>query len=86
MEVLRRTLEFTLPSSIRMVHQAIGGASLAQCHIERGLRQVLFHTRAHRPADDFSGIQVHDYGQIQPSLARRNVGDIGYPLFIGAIG
>jgi len=68
------------------VQQAIGGASLAQCHIQRGLGQILFHARIHRPTDDFSSIQVHDYGQIQPSFSGRHIRDIGHPFSIRAIG
>src|SRR3954454_8059371 len=34
---------------------------------------------AHRPADDLAAVQVHDGGQIEPSLAGRDIGDIGEP-------
>ena len=85
MEVLRRTLEFTLPPSIRMMQQAISRVSLMQGHSQGGFRQVLFHARTHRPTDDFSGIQVHDCSQIQPSFSGRYIRNIGYPLFIGTL-
>src|SRR3954468_4759073 len=34
---------------------------------------------AHRPADDPPAVQVHDGGQIEPSLAGLDIGDIGEP-------
>src|SRR5882757_1666871 len=33
----------------------------------------------HRPADDPAAVQVHDGGQIQPSLIGLDVGDVGEP-------
>jgi len=41
---------------------------------------------AHRPADDFSGEQVEDHGQVQPALAGRDVGDIRQPDLGGLLG
>src|ERR1700737_3621313 len=34
---------------------------------------------AHRPADDPAAVQVHDGGQIEPSLIGLDVGDVGEP-------
>src|SRR4030081_3254991 len=34
---------------------------------------------AHRPADDLAAVQVHDGGQIEPSLIGLDVGDVGEP-------
>jgi hypothetical protein len=41
---------------------------------------------AHRPADGFSGEQIEDYGQVEPALAGRNVGDVRQPELIGRRG
>ncbi len=41
---------------------------------------------AHRPADDFSGEQIEDHGQVEPALAGRDVGDIRQPDLIGLLG
>src|ERR1700726_1928283 len=33
----------------------------------------------HRPADDLAAVEVHDRGQIEPSLIGLDVGDVGEP-------
>src|SRR4249919_1736985 len=33
----------------------------------------------HRPADDLAAVEVHDCGQIEPSLIGLDVGDVGEP-------
>jgi hypothetical protein len=33
----------------------------------------------HRPADDLAAVEVHDRGQIKPTLISLDVGDVGEP-------
>src|SRR5246127_2054656 len=33
----------------------------------------------HRPADDLAAIEIHDRGQIKPTLISLDVGDVGEP-------
>ena len=40
----------------------------------------------HAPADDFAAEQVHHDRQVQKTLLRRHVGNVGAPLAVGLIG
>jgi len=45
-------------------------------HLQRMDREVRLHTVTHSPADDASGMQIQDDGQIQPTLARSDIADV----------
>ena len=40
------------------------------------------HPGMHRPADDFTGIQIDDGRQIQPTFMRADVSDIRHPNYV----
>ena len=73
-----------LRAAIRMVNAAFG--RLAQCHshVQRPDREILFHAVADSPADDATGVQIKDDGQIQPAFAGPDVADVAGPFLIGA--
>jgi len=41
---------------------------------------------AHRPADDPATMQVHDGGEVEPSLIGLDVGDVGEPDLVRRVG
>jgi hypothetical protein len=66
-----------LESSIRMVEEPGGGPA----HPE-GLAQGFFHQRTLQsitkgPADDFTAVEIHDCGQINPAALGLQIGDVG---------
>ena len=67
---------------IRMNHRA-AGASPAQGHQYRVNHKLAVHGRPRRPTDDPAGEEVHDDGQVEPSLPRPNVREIGDPRLVG---
>ena len=62
------------------------GLPLRDRHVQRGQNQLGAQMRLHRPADDAARIHVEHDRQIQKSRPRRDVGDIGDPQPIGALG
>src|SRR5438093_737398 len=56
--------------------------ALAERHAQGGQRQVLVEARPERPANDPSRREIEHDGQIQPPLARRDVGDVRDPRAI----
>ena len=62
------------------------GLPLRDRHVQRGQDQLGAQVRLHRPADDSTRIHIEHHRQIQKSRPRRNVGDVGHPQSIGAIG
>jgi hypothetical protein len=82
MAVLRRLVEAALAATIGVVEQAQRGAPPGQGHFEGGEREVAGDSIAHGPTDGEAGAEVHDHGEVQPALARRNVGDIGDPRLV----
>jgi hypothetical protein len=51
-------------------------------HLERVDDQARAHAGGHRPADDQSRVRVLDGGEVQPSLARAQVGDVCDPQHV----
>src|SRR5262249_50999435 len=69
-----------------MMDQAGSRALSLDCHGERGDGQFGTHMLAHRPTHHLAGEQVEDHRQVEPALAGRDIGDIGQPDLIGAVG
>lgn len=58
----------------------VGGAALHQDSIEH---ELAVNRRAGRPPHDPAREQIHDDGQVEPSLPRADVGYIGDPGLVG---
>jgi hypothetical protein len=56
------------------------------CHDQRSDGEFGAHMIAHCPADHFGGEEIEDHGQVKPTFAGRDVGDVGQPNPIGAVG
>ena len=66
-----------------MTDKAFGGSLPLRGHHQRGERQLGAHMVAHRPADDLAGRQVEHGGEVKPSLAGRDISDVGQPDAVG---
>src|SRR5881392_241430 len=75
-----------LTAAIRMMDQARPRAASLECHGEGGNGEFGAQMLAHRPADDLASEQVEDHGQVEPTFAGRDVGDIRQPDLIGPVG
>src|SRR5205807_297529 len=75
-----------LAAAVGMMDQACSRALPLDCHGERGDGEFGTHVIAHGPTNHLAAEQVEDYGQVEPALAGRNVGDIGQPDLIGLVG
>src|SRR5256885_15469276 len=69
-----------------MMDQARPRAASLECHGEGGNGEFGAHMLAHRSADDLASEQVEDHGQVEPTFAGRDVGDIRQPDLIGPVG
>ena len=56
--------------------------SLPDRHVECVDRDVSAVPPIHRPAHDAARVQVHDHGQVHPTLLRRDIRDIGSPVLV----
>src|SRR4051812_8484511 len=68
-----------LNAAVGMMDQVSAGPLCRDGHAQRRQREFDAHVGLHRPADDPAAIQVHDGGQIEPSLIGLDVGDVGEP-------
>src|SRR5712692_1803337 len=71
-----------LTAAIRMMQQARRGAAAGQRHPEGVEGEVVRDALAHRPAYGEARAEIEDHRQVEPALARRNVGDVGDPRLI----
>lgn len=69
-----------LRAAIRVVNTAGWRSSQGNSHVQRPDRQILLHPVADGPANHAPREQVDDDGQINPALARPDVGDVSRPL------
>src|SRR2546423_8265338 len=69
-----------------MMDKARPRTASLECHGEGGNGEFSAHMLAHRPADDLASEQVEDHGQVEPTFAGRDVGDIRQPDLIGPVG
>lgn len=49
----------------------------SQCHVQSGNSQVPINAVTHCPADELTCAKIQHSGQIEPALARWNIGDVG---------
>ena len=71
-----------LDSTIRMHHELLARVFPRESHLQRIHDKPTVDRVRHRPADDPPREQVLDHSQVQPTLDRRNVRDVGRPCFI----
>ena len=65
-----------------MMEQPLRRAPARQGHPERVEREVVRDALVHRRADGEARTEIEDHRQIEPPLARRNVGDVGDPRLV----
>src|SRR5437899_5481400 len=80
--LLRGPVESTLTAAIGMMEQPLRRAPARQGHPERVEREVVRDALVHRPADGEARTEIEDHRQVEPTLARRNVGDVGDPRLV----
>ncbi len=68
-----------------MHDDALPGLSPPHCHQQRVEHEFSGQRRLHRPTDDLARVQVHDDGEVEPSLPGPNIGDVGDPDAIGRL-
>ena len=68
-----------LGAPVGMKNQPFGWSATHHCHHQRLHHQIAFYPGAHRPPHDLARMQVQDRTQIQPSLGRRDIGDVRHP-------
>jgi hypothetical protein len=73
-----------LTSAIRMMDQPLLGLPDRQCLAQCFQSQLLMEPVTDGPTDHPPGKQIQDHGQ--PALARPDVGDVGVPFLVRAIG
>src|SRR6185503_8625783 len=56
--------------------------AVLQRHLEGTQRQGRGHLLTHRPANNAARIEIHQHRDIEPALARGDVGDVARPLLI----
>ena len=84
---LSEGLVSVLNTVIGMKNQAMMNAASVQCHAERGNGGfVRFHGATERPFHDFTPPQIHDDGQIHPTVPDSDVGQIADPDLVGPRG
>ena len=71
-----------LTAAIGVQQHRIAILSLPQRHEHRLQYELAILNRAHRPADDESGVKVDHHAQVQPALRRPDEGDIRDPFTI----
>jgi len=79
--VLRRPIESTLTPAIRVVEPR--PPAEREGPIERREHQLAIDPRPRGPADHPTRIEIEHHGQVEPPLARGEIGEIGRPGLIG---
>ncbi len=62
-----------------LMDQAGAGAALPDRHLERFDDELGAHVLGHRPADAAATEGVHDDGEVELALPRRDLGQVGHP-------
>jgi hypothetical protein len=76
---LRRPLESALTATVGMMEETGTWPAALKGHGQGRQRQFGAHMIPHRPADHLATEQIDHDGEIQPSLVRSDVGEIGGP-------
>jgi len=74
-----------LRPTIGVMNAAFGWLPERDGHLQRPDREVSLHAVTHSPADDASGMQIQDHGQVQPALARPDIADVTGPFLVWLI-
>ena len=84
--MLRRPVDFALAAVVGVVQQLACGVAATEGHHQRGDDEVGGLAFAHRPTDQRVVMQVTDAGQVELAVAAAELGDVGDPSLIGALG
>ena len=82
--MLRRPVEPGLTPAIGMKKQPGRGPATRQGHPERVEGEVVRDAVVHGPANGEARIEIEDHRQVEPPLARGNVGDVRDPRLVRA--
>lgn len=74
-----------LDAAIGVKDEAAGWAASANGHSKSGKGEIGIDTVGEGIADDLSGTEVFDSGEIKPALVGRDVGDIADPSLVGSV-
>jgi hypothetical protein len=69
-----------------MMQERVGFAAPPDRHHEGVGDELSRHLGLHRPADNASGEQVNDSGDIEPSLGGPDIGEVCDPLLVRPLG
>jgi len=72
-----------LAAAIRVVQQRIGFTPSPDRHHQSIRDELRRHRCAHRPADNAPREQIDDGRDIEPTLGRPDVGEVGNPFAVG---
>lgn len=75
-------LRSVLAAAIRVVQHLSFRSLLPICAVQRRQHEFFGHSLIGVPSDNFSGIQVHDAGNVKPSFVGRYIRDIRRPYLI----
>src|SRR6266545_4282470 len=85
-ELFLKLVAAILAAAIRVMNQP-GKRSPPEPRHAQGIdHQLLGHPLAHRPADDLAGVEIKHDRQIQPTLARGDIGNVRSPHLIRTLG
>lgn len=84
--MLRRPVDFALAAVIGVVQQLPGRVAPPEGHHQRGDDEVGGLAFAHRPTDQRVVVEVADPCQVELAVATAELGDVGDPSLIGALG
>ena len=84
--MLRRPVESALATLVGVVQQGHGSAPAPHGHHQRVHHELGGHALLHRPAHDATGVQVQHRSHVQPTFCCPDVGEVGHPLLVRAIG
>ncbi len=71
-----------LAPAIGMMQEPHRHGALLPRHLEGPQRQGRGHLIPHRPADNAARIEIHQHRDIEPAVARGDVGDVTRPLLV----
>lgn len=76
-----------LATPIRMVQELLcSDGATTKRHGQRLLTQIIGHPCVHGPANDATGKEIHDGGQVEPAFSRGHIRDIRQPDLIRTSG
>ena len=82
-ELLAVRFRGVLAAAVGMTDEAFGRSLPLRSRHQGGQRQLCSHMVAHRPSDDLAGRQIEHSREIKPSLAGRDIDNVGQPDAVG---